>query len=222
MPHLFRTPVTGTFAVSYDQWSPYSFPTSLLLSLVLLIVGIGLVLLGKRLKNKVNVPHPGGVLKVAIIVIWVLSLFIFLQIYRTRVELFHGAVQTGPIFPITMASAVCTFVYLAYVSRPDGLMAALGNGLAGAAAGPMVFEFPFDCIVIPQAQVPTTYIIVFFAPLLFAVLTTFSLLLLCKRVSITRYSVYSLAAMLIVFAAWASAGFSYPSTRVPFTLNAIS
>jgi uncharacterized protein YhhL (DUF1145 family) len=131
--------------MDYSQWSPYSFPTSLLLSFVLLIVGIGLVLLGRRLKNAVKVPHPGQRLKVAIIIIWVLSILILLRIYRIRAERFGGAVQTGPIFPITIASAVCTFAYLAYIYRREGILAALGNGFVGAAARPMVvFEFPFD------------------------------------------------------------------------------
>ena len=121
-----------------------------------------------------------------------------------------------------MACAVSTFFYLAYISRHEGFLTALGNGFVGAAAGPMVFEFPFDLIVIPQVKAPMTFIIAYFVSLDVAVLLTLSLLLLSRRVSITRYSMYSLGAMFIVFAVWALFGFSYPSTPISFLLNAIS
>ena len=215
--HSFRLPVTKS-----GGWRPYSFPGSVILSFILLIIGIGLVFLGKRMKTSVKVPHLGKSLKITMIVTWVILVLGFLFIYAVSEKPTGRALQNGPIFPITFACAVCTFAYLVYISRRDGILAALGNGIVGAAAGPMVFEFPFDWIVIPQVNASTMYLIRFFTPLFVIELATFSLLLLSRRVSITRYSLYSLGAMFIVFAVWALEGFSYPSSPVPFLLNAIS
>jgi len=91
-----------------------------------------------------------------------------------------------------------------------------------AAAGPMVFEFPFDMIVIPQIKASALFLAVYFGTLDVAVLLTLSLLLLSRRVFITRHSLYALGAMFIVFAVWAWFGFSYPSNPISFTLNAVS
>jgi len=217
-----RIPCAAPLAASGGQWRPYSFPNSLELSVILLIVGVGLLFLGTRLKKAIGVPHRGEQLKVVVVVIWALSIEALLLVYRGRTVRFDGGIQNGPIFPITIASAACTFAYLAYISRHDGFLAAVGNGVVGAAAGPMAFEFAFDWIVIPQVDAPPRYIVAFFVPLLIGVMTTLSLLLLCKCVSVTRYAVYSLGAMLIVFAAWALAGFSYQSKPAPFVLNAIA
>ena len=126
----------------------------------------------------------------------------------------HTAASTGPILPITIASAVCTFVYLAYLTRKGGILSTLGNGFTGAVAGPMVFEFPFDLIVIPLLNIGTMGIIIFFGPLFTIIFTTLALVLFSKRTAITKYSLYSLAAMFLVFAVWAVEGLSYPSNPI--------
>jgi hypothetical protein len=207
-------------------WKPYSFPQSIILAFILLIVGIGLLFLGKRLKHNIAVTHPGKKLKIAMIAVWalvillILGVAVFNRISRTAI----GTAQTGigPIFPITLACAAVTFIYLVYITRQAGILSALGNGFIGAASGPMIFEFPFDLIVIPQIKAPVAFLAVYFGTLDIAVLLTLSLLLLSKRVSITRYSLYALGAMFIVFAVWARFGYSYPSNPISFTLNAIS
>ena len=217
-----RNLIVTAVEASNAPWIAYHFPTSLLLACILLIVGIGLVLLGRRLKSRVQVPHPGGMLKLILIAVWVLSLSILLRGYLLRKRLFPGAIQSGPVFPITIALAICTFVYLAYIYRREGITTMLGNGFLGAAAGPMVFEFPFDLIVLPQVKAPTTYMIAFFVPLLVAVLLTLSVFMLSSRVSLTKYSLYSAGAMFKVLAAWALIGFSYPSEPASFILNAVA
>lgn len=217
-----RTPIAGFSAPSSRQWSPYTFPASIILATILLIVGIGIILLGRRIKTGIRLPHPGKSVRVVILVVWALSLIILLPIYIMRAQIFPGAIQTGPVFPITIASAAGTFVYLAYIYRREKIRTIMGNALLGAAAGPMVFEFLFDCIVLPQIKAPISSILIFFVPLFIAVLLTLTLLLLSTRTSITRYSAYSLGAMFIAFAAWAFVGFSYPSSLLPFLFNAIS
>ena len=106
--------------------------------------------------------------------------------------------------------------------RHDGILTALGRAFVCGAAGPMVFEFPLDMVVIPQIKTTATLLVAEFVPLDFAVLLTLSLLLLSKRVSITRYSLYALGAMFVVFAVWAWFGFSYPSNPISYASNAIS
>jgi hypothetical protein len=204
------------------QWTPYAPSVAVLLALLLLVLGIGIVLVGSRIKNPIQLPRPGKGLKIVIEVVWILSILILLRIYRVLAERTHNTIAPGPILPITIASAIGTFFYLAYITRHDGIIPAVGNGFIGAMAGPMVFEFPFDWIVIPLTKAPLIYLVVFFAPLFAVEFTTFSLLLLSKRFAINRYSMYSLGAMFLVFAAWALVGFSYPSNPVSFGLNAIS
>jgi hypothetical protein len=41
-------------------------------------------------------------------------------------------------------------------------------------------------------------------------------------VKLSRTTFFCLALMLLVFAAWALAGFGYPSAPVPFAMNAVS
>jgi hypothetical protein len=219
----FKAPAN---TVIQGSWKPYTFPQSVILAFILLFVGIGLVILGNRLKHSLEVPHPGKKVKIALITVWaVLVLFIigFIVFYRIgRTGIGTGRTGTGPIFPITLACAVVAFIYIAYISRHDGILTAFGRAFVCAAAGPMIFEFPFDMIVIPQIIAPAKLLVAEFVPLDFAVLLTLSLLLLSRRVHITRYSIYVLGAMFIIFAVWASFGFAYPSSPIPFTLNAIS
>ncbi len=53
----------------------------------------------------------------------------------------------------------------------------------------MVFEFPFDLIVIPLLNIGTMGIIIFFGPLFTIIFTTLALVLFSKRTAITKYSI---------------------------------
>jgi hypothetical protein len=205
-----------------NGWRPYTFPSTLILGLILLAAGGGLIWLGRRIKSKIKIPHPGKGFKITIITTWAVLMLAFLFIYFVGEGRTDRAVQNGPIFPITLAAAILTFAFLFYISRKDGCWAATGNAIAGAAAGPMIFEFLFDWIVIPQANASITILVVYFTPLFIIEVATICLLTLCRRVSITRYSLYSLGAMLIVFGLWVFKGYSYPSSPVIYLLNAVS
>ena len=156
----FKAPAN---TVIQGSWKPYTFPQSVILAFILLIVGIGLVFLGRRLKHSIEVPHPGKRLKIAMITVWallilfILGVIVFNRIGRTAIG--TGRTGIGPIFPITLACAVGAFIYIAYISRHDGILTALGRAFVCAAAGPMVFEFPFDMIVIPQIKAPATFLV---------------------------------------------------------------
>ena len=94
-------------------------------------------------------------------------------------------------------------------------------------AAPMIFELPFDLIVMartypPVPPDPVLYRTLFFAPLFLVELTTLSLLAVSPMVKLSRPAFFCLGLMLLVFAVWALAGFGYPSAPVPIALNVVS
>ncbi len=94
-------------------------------------------------------------------------------------------------------------------------------------AAPMVFELPFDLIVMtrsfpPLPPDPALYRAVFFGPLFAVEITTLGLLTLIPLARLTRQAFISLALMFVVFAIWALDGFGYPDATVPTALNVIS
>jgi hypothetical protein len=94
----------------------------------------------------------------------------------------------------------------------------------GTIAAPMIFELPFDLIVMFRTYppVPVQLTLLYFMPLVLVEISSFSLLTLSPLMKVSNYTLFALAAMFLVFAVWAMFGFSYPSQPVPFTLNAMS
>jgi hypothetical protein len=203
-------------------WNSYSGPGSVVLSLILILLALGLVLAGRRMKKDVKLPKMGKIVGVVVIIIWAFSILTFLKINRDMARYTGAAGNLGPIFPITIATAFCTFAYVAYVTRKGGVVSALGNGFLAFIAGPMVFEFPFLLIVIPQVHAPIIPALIFLIPLFTIIFTTLSLLFLSRQIALTKYSLYFYGAMIFVFALWALDGYSYPSNPTAFALNAIS
>lgn len=203
-------------------WSSYRGSSAFALAALLALIGIGLVFLGKRLKHDVPLPKMGKSVVAVVVVIWAFSILTFLKINRDMARYTGAAGNLGPIFPITLVSAFCTFAFVAYITRKGGALSSLGNGFLAFIAGPMVFELPFVLIVIPRVNAPLIPTLIFLIPLFTIIFTTLSLLLYSRRTAITKYSLYLYAAMLFVFALWALEGYSYPSNPVAFALNAIS
>jgi hypothetical protein len=100
----------------------------------------------------------------------------------------------------------------------------LVSAIVGAVAAPMIFELPFDLIVMCRLYPPVTarLILLFFLPLFLVGVSSISLLTLSPLVKVSKPTLFSLAAMFFVFAAWALFGFSYPSYPIPIVLNAVS
>ena len=136
-----------------------------------------------------------------------------------------GNLALGPVFPITILSAVGTFCYAAYVTRRGGPLS-LGNGFLGFIAGAMLFELPFVLIIIPlnarALNIPPISLIISLVPIFIIGITTLSLLLLSRRIALTTNAVYMFAAMMFVWGLWALDGFSSPTTLLSFALNGIS
>jgi hypothetical protein len=202
------------------------------LAVTLLAIGVLLTYLGRKLIGVVGIKRPGKAVGAFMITIWSLSLATFLiavstyglQLYQQHML---AAQPTNPISPITYLCGLGTFIIIAYLSRSHGLKIALGSAFVGMAAAPMIFELPFDLIVMgrtypPLPPAPTLFRLLFFLPLFLVEISTFSLLTLSPLTKLSKYTLFSLAGMFFVFAVWAFLGFSYPSEPISITLNGIS
>ena len=162
--------------------------------------------------------------------IWFLSLASFAIAVGTYVSVLYQQVgpvtlPTSPISPVTDLSILVAFIGIAYLSRHAGLKTALGSAIIGTVAAPLIFELPFDLIVMGRTYPPTPalqYTLLFFLPLFILEIASFSLLTLSPLTKLSKVTLFSLGAMFFVFAIWALFGFSYPSSPIPFALNAIS
>ena len=148
---------------------------------------------------------------------------------HVRQEMHEHIAKTPPANPITMVTltaAVVLFVVV-FIATPRGLGVRLSSAVIAAMAAPMIFELPFDLIIMartnpPVPPDPALYRALFFAPLILVELTTLSLLTLTPMVKLSRQAFFCLALMLVVFAVWALAGFGYPSAPVPLAMNVVS
>jgi hypothetical protein len=215
----------------YGTWFSYSGSAKLTLAIVLLAAAAALAYAGIRLPLPAGVPRPSRNTTTLMVVAWALSIIAFLAcvgIYGKQAHHEHLAGRPADnIFPITFLAAGVTFFLLTVTGKPGG-RAAVTSAAIAAMAAPMVFELPFDLIVMartypPIPPHPALYRVVFFAPLFAVEITTLALLTWSPMVRLTRATFYALALMLAVFAVWAAlAGFEYPSAPLPYALNVIA
>jgi hypothetical protein len=217
----------------YGTWIPYVGTDAVFLAVILLAIGVLLTYLGTRLKGAVGIKRPvGKTVSVFMITIWGLSLATFLiavvtyglQLYQQHLL---GTPPTNPISPITEFCGLATFLIIVCLAVNHGWKVALGSAFVGTAAAPMIFELPFDLIVMfrtypPIPPSPNLYRLLFFLPLFLVEISTFSLLTLSPLTKLSKYTLFSLAGMFFVFAVWAIFGFSYPSDPIPVALNGTS
>jgi hypothetical protein len=216
----------------YGTWYSYTGYDAVLLTVALLAVAAMFVFLGTELKASRGVKTSGRTVGIFMIAIWLLSVYTFLVALTTyAVQLRQvnlvGTPPTSPISVVTDLCAVGTFIVIAYLTRKHGLKLALLSGFVGAAAAPMIFEFPYDLIVMNRTfpaipPSPLLYRELFFFPLFLVEFSTVALLTLSPLTKLSRYTFFSLAGMFFVFAIWASQGFSYPSNLTSIALNDIS
>ena len=216
--------------IHYGTWVPYSGSARLILAIVLLAVAAAVAIAGTKLPLPARLPRPGKNATTLMVVAWALSIIAFLAcvgIYGTQAHREHLAGRPADnIFPITLIAAGVTFFVIAVTGKPGGRTAVLSAGIAAMAA-PMVFELPFDLIVMartypPIPPNPALYRVLFFAPLFAIEITTLALLTWSPMVRLTRATFFAFALMLAVFAVWALAGFEYPSAPLPYALNVVS
>ncbi len=203
---------------------------AILLAVVLLVIGTVLVYLGARLHRSFGVQRPGKAVSILLIVIWSLSfatLGIAISAYMGALfqQVGNITLPANPISPITGLSGLVTFILIAFLTRHHGLKIALGSAFVGSAAAPMIFELPFDLIVMWRTYPPspaTQFTLLYFLPLFLWEISTFALLTFSPLTKMSRYTLFSLAAMFFALAVWALFGFSYPFSPIPIALNALS
>lgn len=219
-------------ATQPGTWVSYSGTARIALAVVLLAAAGGVAYAAVRLPLPVRLPTPGEGARTFMLVIWgfaVTAFLVCLPIYvkHARQEHLLHATPTDPVTPVTAACAVVLFAAIFAAGRSRGWRIALASAAIGAVAAPMIFEFPFDLIVMartypPLPPDPALYRVLFFGPLFLVEFTTLALLTLSPMVRLPRTAFFAFALMLAVFAVWGLSGFGYPSAPVPFTLNAVS
>ena len=216
----------------YGTWVSYGGDARTWLAIGLLAAAGSVAYAGTRLPLPARATRPGKVTTIVMITAWAASIVAFLAcaaIYvRQYLHVYHPAqaAPTDRIAPVTLLAAVAVFVIILTRSSP-GPGTRLASAAIGAMAAPMIFEFPFDLIVMgrtypPIPPDPALYRALFFVPLFLIEITTLLLLRLSPMVRLTRATFFSFALMLGVFAVWALSGFGYPSAPVPTTLNVVS
>jgi len=163
---------------------------------------------------------------------WVLAIASFLicaAVYVGQVRQKHltGTPPTDPITLVTLTAVVATFAIINEIGQPLGQRTALASAVIGALCAPMIFELPFDLIVMartypPIPPHPGLYRALFFLPLFLVEISTLGLLTLSPMVALSSRTLSGLAAMFVVFAIWALFGFAYPSASIPIALNLLS
>ncbi len=222
----------GTASPPYApaSWISYGGGRAILLAIVLLVVASGFASAGKRLRAPVGIARPGGIIAGFMIAIWLLAIcdvlvatFVYgLQLKQAYPDFVAPRVRVG-----TFVDAPVTFVVILYLTRRWGWKVALASAIIGTSAAPMIFELPFDLIVMTRINPPIPnhailYQQLFFLPLYLVELSTLSLLTLLPSMRVTAHACYAVAAMFAVFAVWAAFGFAFPAAPLPLALNVMS
>lgn len=223
---------------TYSPWSPYTGGGSIVLTVVLLVVTGALVYGGVRLRHPLVATRPGRFLGACILVAWCLAVAAFLVAFSVYVLALRAQLGqfTGPANPITPVSALAgigAILVILFLTIPSAtspittrqFLTGVGSGVMGAIAALMIFELPYDLIVIGRTHPPAPaalYALLFFLPLFLIEILSFALLTLSPFTNVSRTTLFLLAGMFFVFAVWAAFGFGYPSTPVPFALNSLA
>jgi hypothetical protein len=215
---------------THQSWSPYAGSGSVILAVVLLIITGVLLYFAIRLHQPKEVKRPGMFLGVAIMVIWLFS--VTMVLIASSIYVLALIRQRGPItepkdyiFPVTAISALIAFFVIAYLARRSGFWGAFVSAIVGTIAAPMIFELPFDLIVMWRTYPPdpgAVFTLLVFLPLFLIEISSFALLTFSPVMKLSRYALFFLAGMFFVFAVWAVFGFAYPATPLPIALNMIS
>jgi hypothetical protein len=217
-------------------WAAYSGTDSILLALSLLAVAAAFAYTGVRLRSPIKPARPTRASMVSLVLVWVLSIVALLVdsisygfvLEKTNLlAVYQSYTAPDPISPVTYASAVITFIAILLITRKHGFKVALLSAFVGAAAAPMIFELPFDLIVLnrvypPIPPYPLLFRLLFFLPLFLVELSTMSFLTFSPLTRLSRCTLFSLAGFFFVFAVWAAFGFGYPSNPLDTALNGIS
>jgi len=221
----------------YSIWEAFSGREAILLMVALLGAAAIMVGLGAVVKRPIGARHGGVASGAFVVLIWGLSIVIMqCATYAYGIAIYNETVAQGqkvvavpnPITKFTLLFAlIAFFVVFVWTRRPYGWKLALVSGVAGAGAGPVMFEFGFDWIIMWRLAVPDPvglYRWLYFCPLFLFILATLALLTLTPAARLRRETLFSLAAMFVIWAGWALfAGFSHPTLgAAPLVFNVTS
>src|ERR1700722_17146417 len=214
----------------WAHWVSYGGGEGMVLAVVLLVVAVGFAYAGKRLRAPRGVTRPGTTVAGFMIAIWLLAIYtvtVATHVYGLQVRQAYPDFVAARVRVGTFIDAPVSFFVILSLTRRWGWKVALASAVVGTAAAPMIFEFPFDLIVMtrtnpPIPTYPMLYRQLFFLPLFLVELSTISLLTLLPSMRVTAYAAYAVAGMVAVFAAWAAFGFAFPAEPLPLALNVIS
>ena len=220
-----ETPAPPQHGIAH--WVSYSGGEAVYLAIALLAVAGGFAYAGRRLRVPLEVMRPGGVAAGFMIAIWLLAIYtagIDALVYGLHVKETHPDFVAARVRVGTFVDAAVAFFVILYLTRRWGWKTALASAVIGTAAAPMLFELPFDLIVMartnpPLPDHPMLYRQLFFLPLFLVELSTMSLLTLLPSMRVTAYACYAAAGMFAVFALWAALGFAFPAEPLPLALN---
>jgi hypothetical protein len=211
------------------NWSSYTGSSSFILAGVLLLATVVLTYVGVRFRQGKPGTRPGKFLSALLISSFVLAILTFLPAVGAyglaEVQQGINFTSTDPITPVTLTAAIVTFFVILYLTHKRGARTAIGSATVGTIAAPLIFELPFDLIVMWQTfppSPPSLYTPLFFFPLFLVEILSFALLTLSPVMRLSKVTFFLLAGMFFVFAVWALAGFAYPSTPFPIAMNMLS
>ena len=131
----------------------------MVLAVVLLAAAGGVAYAATRLPLSVRPPTPGEGARTFMLVIWgfaIIAFLVCLPVYVKHARQEH-LLHAAPPDPITPVTAICVgviFIIIFIVGSSRGWRTALASAAIGAAAAPMIFEFPFDLIVMARTYPP--------------------------------------------------------------------
>ncbi len=213
-------------------WVGYGGDAKIELAAGLLAVAGCAAYAGFRLRRPLRAVRPPTSVVVLMFSLWAASLIAFLVGLAVYVKQFvhdYPQIRSGVHDPITPVTLLTALVLFGVVMTRSGwrYQTRLGSAVVGAMAAPMIFELPFDLIVMARTYPalppdPVLYRAVFFTPLFLVELTTLSLLTLSPMVRVRKSTFFCFALMIGVFAIWALFGFGYPMSALPITMNVVS
>ncbi len=213
-------------------WVGYGGDAKIELAAGLLAVAGCAAYAGFRLRRPLRAVRPPTSVVVLMFSLWAASLIAFLVGLAVYVKQFvhdYPQIRSGVHDPITPVTLLAALVLFGVVMTRSGwrYQTRLGSAVVGAMAAPMIFELPFDLIVMARTYPalppdPVLYRAVFFTPLFLVELTTLSLLTLSPMVRVRKSTFFCFALMIGVFAIWALFGFGYPMSALPITMNVVS
>ena len=215
----------------YGTWTPYTGAEAIRLAAIMFVIAVGLAFFGIRLQHPLQPRKTGWFAGGLLVVIWLVSIATFgvngsTYYYALIKSVGQFTPPPSPISPVTALAGSLGFITIMVLSSwQSGWKAALGGAIVGTMAAPMIFELPFDLIVMgriyPTPPAPTAlYTLLYFLPLFLISLSSFGLLTVSPLISLSRSTVFCLAGMFLVFGVWALFGFAYPSQPTPLILNA--